>query len=304
MTKDLAHGKWRDILGQYIPKEFLTGKHTACPLCGGKDRFRFDDKTGNGSYFCSQCGAGTGIHLLSQFHDVTHSDAWKLVEKTVGTAKETKPKIVDKKARIKEILASCTDGGEFVSSYLASRHIQNAPESLLAGFFFVNGSMCQCIVAKAAKGLKLAGLHATYISNGLKIARRMYAVEDGSMNGSAIRLHKLNGGNAIVIGEGIETSLSAGQITGLPAWAAMDAGKLEVVEIPDQIKRVVIAGDADESYTGQKAAFTLAKRLKLEGKSVEVIFPAIGKDFNEQITETARRANSQSESISVVETNR
>jgi putative DNA primase/helicase len=288
-TKSQSHGKWRDILGNYIPYEFLTGKHTGCPLCGGKDRFRFDNKNGNGSYYCSQCGAGTGIHLLAKFHDVNHSEAWKLVEKVIGTAKQLPAKKTDKKKVIADILASCKHGGEFVSGYLASRYIQNSPETLLAGFYWLDGAKCQCMVAKAAKGSKLAGIHATYVSEGKKKARRMYAVEDGSMNGSAIRLHKLNGGDSIVIGEGIETSLSASELIGLPAWAAMDAQKLEVVQIPDQIKRIVIAGDLDDSFTGQKASYSLAKRLKSEGKKVDVIFPTIGKDFNDELK--AKRTN-------------
>ena len=35
-----------------------------CPMCGGKDRFRFDDKGGRGTWICSQCGAGDEIELV------------------------------------------------------------------------------------------------------------------------------------------------------------------------------------------------------------------------------------------------
>jgi len=35
-------------------------------LCGGKDRWRFDDRDGLGTYFCSNCGAGDGFTLLSK----------------------------------------------------------------------------------------------------------------------------------------------------------------------------------------------------------------------------------------------
>jgi putative DNA primase/helicase len=46
----------------------------------------------------------------------------------------------------------------------------------------------------------------------------------------------------------------------------------------------VIAADNDYSYTGQAAAYALAKRLKLAGKIVEVIMPEIiGEDFNDEI---------------------
>jgi putative DNA primase/helicase len=33
-------------------------------MCGGKDRFRFDDKEGHGTWICTHCGAGDGFSLL------------------------------------------------------------------------------------------------------------------------------------------------------------------------------------------------------------------------------------------------
>lgn len=277
-----ANGKWASILSLFIDKEFLTGKHTPCPLCGGKDRFRFDNKNGEGTYICSQCGAGTGIHLLSQHQGIQYKEAWRIVEKTIGFSSkiESKPEC-DKKKRILDILESCTPLTENIIGYLNSRHIYEIPESLQAGEYWLDGVLTDCMVAKAAKGNKLAGLHLTFIRGGKKLTRKMYSVEEKSMNGSAIRLHKINVGDAIVIGEGIETTLSASVLTGLPGWAAMDAGKMELIEIPEQIKMIVIAGDNDKSFTGQAAAYNLAKRLTLQGKIVEVIIPEKIGDFND-----------------------
>ena len=43
--------------------------HTPCPVCGGKDRFRFDNLNGTGSFICSQGGQETkgsdGLSLLA-----------------------------------------------------------------------------------------------------------------------------------------------------------------------------------------------------------------------------------------------
>lgn len=285
-TKNEAQGKWHGILSQFIEPEYLTGKHTKCPLCGGKDRFRFDNKDGGGSYYCNSCGAGTGIHLLSQHQGIEYPDAWRLVESCIGIVQIEKPKSVDGAARVKAIIDSCKEGGEFVKQYLSSRGILNAPKTLLEGLYYLDGVRCQAMIAKAAKGSRLAGLHATFIKDGKKIGRRMYAVERGAMVGSAIRLHKLNGGSEVVIGEGIETTLSASQITGMPAWAAMDAGKMEAIIIPEQIRRVVIAADNDESFTGQASAYALAKRLKFEGKSVEIMMPPRIGDWNDYIQQS------------------
>lgn len=57
-------GKWDYILkrlGIEIPE---GGKHGPCPKCGGKDRFRFDNKDGRGTWFCSHCGNGDGIDIV------------------------------------------------------------------------------------------------------------------------------------------------------------------------------------------------------------------------------------------------
>jgi len=60
-----AQGRWPEILqGLGIGAEFLRDKHGPCPSCGGKDRFRFDNKEGRGTYICNNCGSGDGFALL------------------------------------------------------------------------------------------------------------------------------------------------------------------------------------------------------------------------------------------------
>ena len=62
--KDRAQGRWSGILPALgIGESFLTGKHGPCPLCGGKDRWRWDNREGRGTWICSKCGAGDGIAL-------------------------------------------------------------------------------------------------------------------------------------------------------------------------------------------------------------------------------------------------
>ena len=63
-VRTVAAGRWRSILSTLgMDDKALSGKHCACPMCGGKDRFRFDDKDGRGTFFCSGCGAGDGVKL-------------------------------------------------------------------------------------------------------------------------------------------------------------------------------------------------------------------------------------------------
>ncbi len=48
----------------------IKNRHQACPVCGGADRFRFDDKRGRGTWFCNQCGAGDGLKLVEKVFGV------------------------------------------------------------------------------------------------------------------------------------------------------------------------------------------------------------------------------------------
>lgn len=63
-----AAGRWPEVLsalGIAVPAS--PRAQVACPACGGKDRFRFDD-TGRGSHICNQCGAGDGLELVKKVH--------------------------------------------------------------------------------------------------------------------------------------------------------------------------------------------------------------------------------------------
>ncbi|EGO0679184.1 hypothetical protein ITK59_004563, partial [Salmonella enterica] len=55
-----AAGQWGNILKRLGITVPAGGQHGPCPVCGGKDRFRFDDKNGRGTWFCNQCGHGDG----------------------------------------------------------------------------------------------------------------------------------------------------------------------------------------------------------------------------------------------------
>jgi putative DNA primase/helicase len=90
---DLAQGQWPSILGALagLSTEQLTDKHQPCPLCGGKDRYRFDDQDGSGSWFCNKCGgpsqsggAGNGIDMLMRRNGWSFAEAAKRVEQHLG----------------------------------------------------------------------------------------------------------------------------------------------------------------------------------------------------------------------------
>ncbi|MCX8655550.1 toprim domain-containing protein [Gilliamella sp. B2894] len=66
-----AVDKW-DYIFHSLGIEVGNGKHCPCPMCGGKDRFRFDNQNGRGTYICNQCGSGDGLELIKHYY---HCDA-------------------------------------------------------------------------------------------------------------------------------------------------------------------------------------------------------------------------------------
>jgi primase-helicase-like zinc-binding protein len=63
-----ARGRWHGILPAIgISEKFLKRKNGPCPVCGGKDRFRFTDIEGKGTFYCNNCKGGNGIALVMKF---------------------------------------------------------------------------------------------------------------------------------------------------------------------------------------------------------------------------------------------
>lgn len=69
----VARGHWAQILPA-LGVNILKNRHQPCPVCGGKDRFRFDDQEGRGTWFCNQCGAGDGLALVTRALNVDISE--------------------------------------------------------------------------------------------------------------------------------------------------------------------------------------------------------------------------------------
>ncbi|MDA8250526.1 MAG: toprim domain-containing protein, partial [Rhodospirillales bacterium] len=110
----------------------------------------------------------------------------------------------------------------------------------------------------------------------------------GPVWGGAIRLDPV--APEMVIGEGIETSASAGRLLGLPAWAAISAGNLgSGLVLPADVRSVIVAADADEP--GERAAREAALRWSAEGRTVRIARPDhAGQDFNDVLRARAEVA--------------
>ena len=82
-----------------------------------------------------------------------------------------------------------------------------------------------------------------------------------------------------MVGEGIETCLAATQATGNPAWAALSTSGLRTLELPNDVRDVIVLADGDDA--GESAAQAAALRWMREGRRVRIARPADGPDFND-----------------------
>jgi hypothetical protein len=90
-TVKQACGHWPRILPA-LGVKVIKNRHQACPVCGGSDRFRFDDKEGRGTWFCNQCGAGDGLKLVEKVFGVSASEAAGKVNAVTGNLPPVAPK--------------------------------------------------------------------------------------------------------------------------------------------------------------------------------------------------------------------
>ena len=66
---DRCRGRWPSILTQLglgLDDKALAHKNTACPMCGGRDRFQFSDK-GIGLWHCRGCGGADRTTAATAF---------------------------------------------------------------------------------------------------------------------------------------------------------------------------------------------------------------------------------------------
>ena len=102
----------------------------------------------------------------------------------------------------------------------------------------------------------------------------------GPTSGGAIRLAPFDPSRELMIGEGIETCLSA-MVGGGQAWSAVSAVNLaRNLVLPTEARDIVLLADNDPA--GEEAVLTAARRWKGEGRRVRIARPPAGfNDFND-----------------------
>ena len=293
-----ARGKWNGIFSHF-GISLKPRRHGPCPVCGGKDRFIFDDKQGRGTYYCSHCGAGSGFMLLSSIKGWTMKQTMNEVKVVVGTVERKVQKEElsdeDRKKQLNETWTGAKDivVGDPVYNYLYNRTgLKEHPKSLRYHPDLWQPDAKSGLPAMVAKVVgpdnKPISIHRTWLTaEGEKatLERSRMLMAGSLVDGAAIRLFPYT--DTLGIAEGIETAISAFAIFGIPTWAATSAPMLLKWTPPDVIKNVWVFGDNDHSFTGQSAAYKLGNALRATQKfaSVQVAVPDIlGADWNDVLT--------------------
>jgi len=289
--RELARGRWSEILTKLgIDAVSLDGKHRPCPACGGKDRFRFDDKDGRGTHICSQCDAGDGFELVRKtFSYSGFKEAATAVEEVLGIdgkppsreqqqayrrkldaerkKREQQEAEAHRLAAIKaQQLKQKAEPASPDHPYLIAKGVKPCP-----GIYQYGGKLI-VFVLKNSEVVSYQSIDA----NGNKLF-----LKDGQITGCGCVLAGEDPASKIIfIGEGAATCLTVRDATGQRIVIAFNAGNLLPVaqfirgKYPDH--EIIIAADNDH-HTDGNPGLTKA-RAAAEAVGGKMVAPSFSDD--------------------------
>jgi hypothetical protein len=179
--------------------------------------------------------------------------------------------------------ATLADGTP-AKTYLVSRGLRLSPPPTLRFHFGLKhptGGIWPAMVSLVTRGPndEPLAIHRTFLTrdgNG-KAPVEPQKMMLGPCRGGAVRLGVPS--DVLLVGEGIETCLSGMLASGYPAWAALSASGLRALDLPPDVREVIVLADGDEP--GEAAARECAWRWSREGRRVRIARPPRGFDFND-----------------------
>ncbi|WP_053389294.1 primase-helicase zinc-binding domain-containing protein [Citrobacter sp. ESBL3] len=290
-TVKQACGHWPRILPA-LGVTVIKNRHQACPVCGGSDRFRFDDKEGRGTWFCNQCGAGDGLKLVEKVFGVSASEAAGKVNAVTGNLPPVAP----------EVTAAAdaeTEADRKAAAALAVKLTEKARPATGNAYLTRKGF-------PGRECLTLTTLHKTggvtyragdvvvplYDDSGALVNVQLInadglkrTLKGGQVKGACHILDgKKEAGKRLWIAEGYATALTVHHLTGETVMVALSSVNLLSLASLARHKypacRIVIAADRDLNGDGQTKASAAAESC--EGV---VALPPVFGDWNDAYTE-------------------
>ncbi|WP_416778589.1 primase-like DNA-binding domain-containing protein [Xenorhabdus budapestensis] len=242
-VKKSATNHWQSLLpacGVDVPAK---GKHGACPICGGTDRFHFIDDNHHGDWHCRQCDApnhGDGLGLVARTKGITVFAAAKLVADALALPLPESQPIKEKPRTVKPIaeriaaLVATSVTGE--SQYLTKKGLQCPNQRLLK-----DGSLL--LVVQTLDG-KIMGAQT------IKLNGEKRLVTGTQKKGSFIPVSEITGTpDTFIITEGYATALTVSQLHKGVVLAAIDESNLptiaELVRTQWPNAKIILAADND-----------------------------------------------------------
>jgi len=183
--------------------------------------------------------------------------------------------------------------------YLAGRELMIPATDALRFFprlgYWHDGALIATFPAMLAAVTSASGdlvaIHRTYLTDDghkapVPTVKKLTATA-GPLMGASIKIGqptpRPDGHMGLGIAEGIETSLAAAILFGVPVWAGVSAHGLASFTPPPRVRNVYVFGDNDKSRTGQKAAAQLAERLTRQGFTTRIHVPLTIGDWNDEL---------------------
>ncbi|UCQ14309.1 primase-helicase zinc-binding domain-containing protein [Edwardsiella piscicida] len=290
-TVKQACGHWPRILPA-LGVTVIKNRHQACPVCGGSDRFRFDDKEGRGTWFCNQCGAGDGLKLVEKVFGVTPSEAAGKVNAVTGNLPPVSPEVT-------AAAEAETEADRKAAAALAVKLTEKARPATGNAYLTRKGF-------PGRECLTLATLHKTggvtyragdvvvplYDDSGALVNVQLInadglkrTLKGGQVKGACHILDgKKEAGKRLWIAEGYATALTVHHLTGETVMVALSSVNLLSLASLARQKypacQIVLAADRDLNGDGQTKASAAAESC--EGV---VALPPVFGDWNDAYTQ-------------------
>lgn len=257
---DIAHsnhlGRWRETIEGFGFRLPPHKKHGPCPVCGGKDRFRFKDRDGRGSWLCNQCDpkTGGGLLLLSRCLGLSVMDTAKKLNGDDVTATPRAPiKIINHDAARAAGIESAKKSAALLMSGAVLRDHEYMRKKGLFGEWPTNG---EPMAATSGEIIPVgARLFVPAYKNGELVNVQRISTDGekrpiygGDMQGV---YHKIDGPSSIVgVCEGFATGVTINRLTGGTIYCAFNTGNLasvsQYVKSQHEGKRIIFFADHDE----------------------------------------------------------
>jgi putative DNA primase/helicase len=286
----------------------LKHRNTACPVCGGTDRFQFSDKD-EGVWFCRGCNrGGGGVQLVMHMKRLGFKEATALIDSVLGRVSTTlakpngdsAPKPLDpmKPWRTAQAIA-----GSAAEAYLRARGIIPTPleaASLRAHpalWHWPTQEQYPAMVARVTlhDGTELTS-HSTFLkadgSAKAEIEKNRLFAKCDSIKGGGVWFGVARPEDWFITGEGIESTKSAMGLYSVAAGcAALSATGLRALVLPPLPLASKVRIFADHDPEGFAAAVVARARWEAEGRTVVISHATTpGLDANDVLLHRLQKA--------------